>query len=1057
MRKLIFTLLIFCVSTIEAQNYFFDQYSIRDGLAQSKIYCISMDKNGFAWVGTEAGVSRFDGKSFVNYTRKNGLSEGPVTALRVDDKGKIWLGSQLGGVTYFDGKYFKEIKLDTIKVEGRIFDIYQDKDGNLWFATEFNGLIKTNSEVVDGKLKVEKVLTLKEGIDDLVLEIIADNDDNFYLVTFRGIIYYNRVDNAHKDIRIGELSNYSVSASAIDKSGKVWIGTFGGGALRYDPVSGETQYLGTIEGLSTDNIARIFVDSKGKVWISTWDGGVAMVEDPNKFPFEFKKFNKENGLHNNKIMSFYEDFENNIWLGSVDAGLAIYKGERFINYNRRNGLLDDNVNVFHYKSNNELFIGTNSGLNLFNPFTNEISLVDLKLSNPYPKITGITSDENGNVYVGTMGDGMIVLDNSNKFKESFDKYTGMYSVHITDMFYNNGVVWMSVIGGYCKFNISEKKFRTTNSLDGVVDPAINGLVLDKNQVLWLSSDGQGVIKFENEKHTFFKYESGLENLYLSSITVDSKNKIWVGSKGSGVYCFKDNSFININTGDGLISDYVTSVYCDKNDDLWIGTNKGVSRYNIEKAIVTNYDFSDGFTGVEVKDNAIKADIDGNIWIGSIKGLFKYDPSKDQNKNSAPRLLLNNFKIFLRDTLMEEGLSLHYSQNHITFDFSGITYGNSKGVTFKHRLNGLSDFWSEKTTQNFTTFSNLLPGKYTLELIAYNSNGIASEKPLTFSFTIRPPFWQTWWFITTCVITLIVSIYVFIRWRIRALEQTKIMLEKMVDERTAELNEEKLKVEEQNEIIAEKNKDITDSIIYAKRIQEAILPDPAVMNRYLPENFVIFYPRDIVSGDFYWFNKTVDDKLVILGGDCTGHGVPGAFMTMIGNTALNEIVMEKKITKADAILDELHNMVKHLLKQKEGSDTKSYDGMDVAVCVVDKKRKIVEYAGAGRPLMYMNGSELNEVKPDKMSINSTAHDEVKFTLNEVPYENDTTFYLFSDGITDQFGGEKGKKFLTKKVKDLIEEIGQKPMPEQKEIFAKAINDWKIGYEQVDDQLLIGFRV
>jgi serine phosphatase RsbU (regulator of sigma subunit) len=456
-------------------------------------------------------------------------------------------------------------------------------------------------------------------------------------------------------------------------------------------------------------------------------------------------------------------------------------------------------------------------------------------------------------------------------------------------------------------------------------------------------------------------------------------------------------------------------------------------------------------------NAIAEDKTGNIWIGSVKGLFKLNPSLETNTKIRFKPLLTSFKIFLQDTVIQDNIELPHYLNHINFSFTAVDYRNPESIQYRYILHGLTKIWSTTKSDNGVEFSKLNPGKYTLEVIAVNADGEESES-LIYNFTIRPPFYKTWWFLILVNIAAIAAIYFFIKWRISQLEKTKRILEQMVKERTAELQKEKQIVEEQNKLIEEKNKDITDSIVYAKRIQEAVLPGKIILEKYLPDSFVMYYPRDIVSGDFYWFNQ-IENKFICIVADATGHGVPGAFMSMIGNTAFNEIINEKKIIVPNQILNNLHNIVRDALKKDEYAvgEIKTYDGMDVAVCVYDKSNGILEYAGANRPLLYVEDGEIVEIKPDKISINSPSHPNATFTNNQISIRKRTCFYMFSDGITDQFGGEKGKKFLTKQVKDIIQENYQLSLPEQFTIFEKRVNDWKSGYQQIDDQLLIGFAV
>lgn len=289
-----------------------------------------------------------------------------------------------------------------------------------------------------------------------------------------------------------------------------------------------------------------------------------------------------------------------------------------------------------------------------------------------------------------------------------------------------------------------------------------------------------------------------------------------------------------------------------------------------------------------------------------------------------------------------------------------------------------------------------------------------------------------------------------------------------------IEESKKQLESAYEIIEHKNQEITDSINYAFRIQTALLPPIDDIKKLLPDSLVIWRPKDIVSGDFYWFSiideeieeagqERIKQYVLLACADCTGHGVPGAFMTMIGNTLLNQIVKEKKITRPDEILNNLHLGVRRALKQDQVG-SQSRDGMDVSMMRVDKEKKEVVYSAANRPmwLVKASGDEIEEFKADKQSIGGLQTETERiFTPNFITYNPGDQFYTCSDGYHDQFGGPKGRKFMTKTLKELIMEVHEKPIEEQKEIFDKRIVDWMQGgeqkYEQIDDILLVAFKV
>ena len=263
--------------------------------------------------------------------------------------------------------------------------------------------------------------------------------------------------------------------------------------------------------------------------------------------------------------------------------------------------------------------------------------------------------------------------------------------------------------------------------------------------------------------------------------------------------------------------------------------------------------------------------------------------------------------------------------------------------------------------------------------------------------------------------------------------------------------------EQKEIIEENNRNITDSIKYAKRIQDAILPNEALLKKHLKDHFVYFNPKDIVSGDFYWYSRRESTNTTFIAAvDCTGHGVPGAFMSMIGNTLLNEIVLDRDVDTPAKMLFELRKSVIETLQQSGQGENK--EGMDIALCMIDHNAKKIQYAGAFNAMYIMRGEELIIAKADRMPI-GTYHNrnELPFTNHEFELEDGDKFYIFTDGYIDQFGGEDEKKFSSKKFQRLVTDMSKLDMAGQMEALRLTMTKWKTGYDQLDDMLVIGFEV
>jgi serine phosphatase RsbU (regulator of sigma subunit) len=348
-------------------------------------------------------------------------------------------------------------------------------------------------------------------------------------------------------------------------------------------------------------------------------------------------------------------------------------------------------------------------------------------------------------------------------------------------------------------------------------------------------------------------------------------------------------------------------------------------------------------------------------------------------------------------------------------------------------------WSKWSTGSTITLM-MQPGTYTLRVRVKDFWGNISE-PKSLNFTIERPFTQTAFFYIVVSLLAVIVLILIVRFRERQLLKEKRILEVKVRERTAEIEAQK--------------EEITSSIEYASRIQMAMLPMEEYFKSIFDDHFIIFKPRDIVSGDFYWIGE--DEKhIFITVADCTGHGVPGAFMSTLGISALHEIITNKKDLHANVVLNLLREKTKTSLHQT-GKVGEAADGMDVALCVVHKNRKTLEFAGAYNPLFIFQGGEFKEYKADRMPIGIYVGARDSFTNYEINIKKGDTIYMFSDGFTDQFGGPEGTKYKKSNLKKLLYEIYFRPMTEQKIIIEKEFERWKGKVDQIDDITIIGVRI
>lgn len=370
--------------------------------------------------------------------------------------------------------------------------------------------------------------------------------------------------------------------------------------------------------------------------------------------------------------------------------------------------------------------------------------------------------------------------------------------------------------------------------------------------------------------------------------------------------------------------------------------------------------------------------------------------------------------------------------------------------------------------------HLSEGNYVFKVKARNIYGV--ESPIaTIAFTIKPPFYRTIVAYLLYVILLVVLVYGIVKWNTHRLIEEKKKLEQKIAEATEEIRGQNVQLEQQKDEIEKQKDEIQSSINYARRIQRALLTPDEVIDKIFPDHFLLYKPRNVVSGDYYWFGQFGDYKVSIVA-DCTGHGVPGGFMSMLGMTNLNYIVGQE--LRPDEILNKLRNAIITSLRQKDDSiqptgdekadrraafaaatekKDRSQDGMDVAMYVINEKEMTLSFAGANNPLVLIRDGEVEVVKASKMPVGIYAKLD-PFERVDMELKKGDCLYTFSDGFQDQFGYESGKKFMSKHLREVLLEIHQKPMAEQKEILNKIYEDWRGPADhQTDDVVLMGVRI
>lgn len=1036
--------LIISLSIVKAQDFNFKKYGQKQGLTNLNINCIFQDSYGFIWFASQGGgISKFDGQNFTSYDKQDGLVGNDAICITEDKNKNIWIGTT-DGVSKFDRKKFTNYTKDNGLKDNKVYGILCDDD-KIWLSTYGGGIVILENE------KISYLNTSNGLSSDKVFSVFKDKSNKYWIGTSKGGI---NLYNGKSFTVIKDSKNFN-SASAFcffeSTDGKIWIGTPGKG-IYY--IENNIIYQLDIPLINADYIPKITEDNQHNIWCATEHGLLKIKPDKS-----FKIFDKNNGLNIVNIFSVLCDYENNIWASCFGDGVYKLTNEAFSVYTKEHGLSENRV-ISICKKENGLLLSTPSGINYF---YNEI-IEPLVLPNEL-KSSLVTSMfyNNSMLYVGTENKGLFILNESSKNNFTIIKHinkidTVDLKTIVTSIQKNENTIWVSLYGtgilqiknGVFKLYSKENKLLPTNDVMCVYS------ILDD---LWIGTIGEGILKLNTTTNIIKRYDKkeGITSTNIFSIN-ELNGHVAIGSIDEGLFIFNKKKFNNISKKNGLLSNSINTIQKSTDNSLWIGTDLGINKITLNNDFnlkeIKSYTDEDGLKSAAIEQNA-SVEQNGYLYFGTAEGLVSYYSKEDIVSTVKPKVLVSELLLKYSkidstkvkfDYLSKLNLPINpvftYKQNDITLKFKALS---TQTTNYQFLLEGYDKDWSPVQTNNEAVFTNLSPGKYIFKLKAINKYNIESEI-LEYAFEITPPFYMRWWFFMLSIATIIVSIFSFIKYRTHKLIKEKEILENKVTERTVELKE-------ANQNLNVAIEEIKDSINYAERIQSSILPNISIIKQQLKHSFILFKPRDIVSGDFYWYSY-YENKIFIACIDCTGHGVPGAFMSMIGSSLLNEIVLTKKIINAGEILSNLNKGIQDALKQ---NSTNTKDGMDMALCVIDLSNQKLSYSGANRELLLISEGKLIEFKPTKNAIGGFTDYDCVFEEHEIDFKTNDCFYMSTDGYADQFGGLKGKKLMTKNFKEFLLSIHNLTMDEQKNQLENHILNWMGNtYSQVDDMLLIGFK-
>ncbi len=1081
-RFLIIYYLIFATFQLAAQgkevqgSFRGAYYSIKDFGSSNQIWTGTQGPDGTVLFGNDQEILVYNGVKWTKIPtslKTDSLAEKKIHKTKVSklytaSNGRVYVGRENNfGFIAFDsiGKmvYVPLYVGDSKNNLGQIWSMFEDEFSRIWVIGK-NSIFTINSKNKVSQIKLPSNLsvytckTAGKTNNGIILIYSADQSEKKRV--------YGFVDfktQQFQSVESNEVINPTNIRGSAQINGKTFLFDYSNYVFQVGPNN-------TFKKMDISNPLQQFFSAHqpsvvkqygNQLYVGTETQGAFILDLKGKI---LRRFDLDEGMQNNNVFDLFLDQSKNLWL-NLDEGIHFFETSSPITTIGKPQGISASIQAIDFESgqpvlalNTDLFLAEN--------------------------IEGRTHFYNSKSIQETTFD-VKTVEIENQKRTLVIGYEGIYE-------YVQGKK-KDVVSEYA-WTIFQNPIQKNQVFVGLESGI--GVLTWKNkvwnyEVLPINIEGDIIHFSSDEKYLYFGIKGkGLGILSLKDFQFKSINFPKKLEQNSHVYAevFQGRVYVGSNYGLFFLNENLTAfeafpdvkntqfsgkkeiqihrLHNDQNRKLWMVyyIEKAKDEFEIETGWFTNVngklDWNQG--ALKTIQNggivfAIKRFRPNEIWLGSDNGLYILNEYAQQNLPKKFNIVIDGLWLNRIPTLVHVNRAdnfspIAYRQNSLDFTFYAATFQTGGGMLYRHRLVGFTDEWSDWSTVSRASFPKLYEGNYTFEVQAKSAFGFLG-KTARFSFQILPPWYRTWWMYLVYFAALVIAIFVINRLSIQRVKRQNIRLEEIVTERTHEIAEQNEQLEAQKTEIIQKSKDIVDSINYAKRIQNTILPSPEEIQAIGIQPMVFFQPKDIVSGDFYWIQRQ-ENSIFFAAIDCTGHGVPGALVSIVGYNGLMRILNEKKLPFPNEITDGLRQIVVDSFHGKGQNDLK--DGMDLSLCRLDLDDQMLYFSGAYNGGIIVRNAELIELKADKQPIGQFEN-AFPFTLQQFPVQKDDMIYLFTDGYVDQFGGEKGKKLKSTGFKNLLLQASELSIEKQHELFSTFFTNWRGSLEQVDDVCVIGVRI
>ncbi|MDP4588042.1 MAG: hypothetical protein NWS86_07655, partial [Flavobacteriales bacterium] len=842
-------------STTFSQTYHIKRFGEKEGLKERFIYTLDQDSSGYLMIGTGNGVYRFDGVHMQRASANDKLEETFVSSSSQLSNGEVLYADYYGKLAIRSTEAISGTPKDFANV--RVVGIAQQAY-TLWVLLQDGRLAV---RMLGGEWRIHEDL-FSGGIPSSILRL---SNNQLLVGTDLGVMRVGTGNPGSPEVEwIPDLEGMPITSlnGSLDRS-SVFIGTDEFGVYQYMLKSRELQEITATDiDLSRFLVNDILETKSGSLWIATNRNGAYRLTD-RKADIYQRSLNPDPGqeFEIRSVSKLFMDKEENIWLATKGGGLILLTPDDFSFYNVGNQFEPEKVRSMEF-CNGEYWLGTDDHLYHFTGKLNQSDNI-LQHENGLRggPFTSICVDADSNLWVGTEGQGL--------FYRKFGS-TDFQSITFGDDQLSNRVNKileiedrLMVATDYGIYIIRDGEVAQHLSMQsGLPHNRIRTLFRDSNDRVFIGTQTSSVTLIFGEDIMTLSMPFGDRLIDFTSFAEDTQGRIWIGTDGLGVVMMDGDKIVAFNSEDGLLSDYCYLVETDQFGQIWVGHRGGMSRVDINDFSIEKLD-NEPFSKLDFIQDQSNMTPFGDLLFGTSKGLLVYHGNNRLQKHLEPSINLRHVVVGDSVQAADKLVEVPFNTYRVEFNFIGITFKDPEEVKYSYFLENYDLDWSEPASAPNARYNRLDPGEYTFKVKAYHENGVGGERIISLPLIVSTPFWQKWWFYLLAIAGAVLTVWFFINRRERLLRANQEYLQTELDARTKE-------VVVQKELLEIKNKDITDSILYAKNIQRAMLPDPSMFERMFPESFVFYKPRDIVSGDFYWIFRH-ESKVVVACADCTGHG------------------------------------------------------------------------------------------------------------------------------------------------------------------------------------------